>query len=797
MFTLPPCRRSVALALPLVVVGVVGCGSQTPAPAPAEKPALVEVKTGTAQAGDTAAAPVVKIAEKTEKPPAQVKAEPAAEPKAAAVVPAQVKETPKPVAAVEPTTTKAALNMLDLRTFPKLNFDSKFDDESTLSMYLSKSSVPSALAYCNAEMTSRGWKENAGAAPATKEYAYRLFTKDGYTVGLSLGSSDKEKVSITLTNHGNVDMTTLARPPGARPIEGSNAIASHFHTDQELAETTDACRRLLTDAGWHEFRSFDKGDKVEPKAPMRFYLKNSSRLMLLSSANLSKLPGKSYASYHASQVMPFDLPVLDDATDLRLDQRTWRLAYRTQQELGRIQEFYRTTYKALGWEDRSKTSGEPGNEGGRVLIFDDGKEARFVVSLGQDREPGTRVSIDRISREEPKLAEAEPRPEVEAPAARKMPGKTKADDTTRKMREEIAKSLGPDLAKIKAQTGIDVEKQVADALKDDDMPKADAEKAPAAAAFIASEKMPLPSSAEAVVRDSVKKTITFRTKDDARSQEDFFKTKLTAMGWSADSVSRSSVNKQAEVNVGFSKDAVGLQVDISFDGTAGHGMTIVSGEGLKFASARAEPAAAPPANDGEIVADEANGLPIPKDNAGRSGETSPFRTLVEVQTSAGLDALASFYRKALANAGWKESPPPAPAGKDRAAMAFTKAGGSLDLSLTRANEQTSIRLVERKTEAARKAGLLPLPGKVRLMVGNGFKADAVIEINGRPYPIAKETGTKDPESAVKIDLFPGRNKLVIKLPGRKDQTEEVNAAAGDAWGLIVVETGGVLSIQLY
>ena len=389
------------------------------------------------------------------------------------------------------------------------------------------------------------------------------------------------------------------------------------------------------------------------------------------------------------------------------------------------------------------------------------------------------------------------------------------------MKAEIGKAIGGEAGKIKAQTGIDVSALIDDALKDDDgekpqagntqpraameKPKAAEEKgeAPRASAppFIAAETMPLPKGARKISRDPSKQSITFETDETPETQEEFFNSKLKPLGWDTVLVSRGTVNNDIQWTLGYNNESVDLEISLRYQGASRTGTTVISGKGLRFDPALGGAAAPKPVQDGAMIAEDVQGLPIPKEHNGHSAESTPFRKSVETRAKTPLDALAAFYRKELADRGWKEKDlsPPArtPAEKDKLAMAFTSEQGALDVTLTRGTDETTVSMIERKTEAARKAGILPNEGRARLVIGNGFKADAVIEINGKPFTVMKETGTKNPESAYKLDLFPGKNQVVIKLPGEDDQSEVVDAAAGDSWGLMIVETGGALVVRLY
>ena len=72
-----------------------------------------------------------------------------------------------------------------------------------------------------------------------------------------------------------------------------------------------------------------------------------------------------------------------------------------------------------------------------------------------------------------------------------------------------------------------------------------------------------------------------------------------------------------------------------------------------------------------------------------------------------------------------------------------------------------------------------------------------VTINGKPYPVAQGVGAKDPSTALKVQLFPGTNQLVIKVPGKPEVSQELPVIAGEVWGLMILENGGALPIPVY
>ena len=102
---------------------------------------------------------------------------------------------------------------------------------------------------------------------------------------------------------------------------------------------------------------------------------------------------------------------------------------------------------------------------------------------------------------------------------------------------------------------------------------------------------------------------------------------------------------------------------------------------------------------------------------------------------------------------------------DRAVIAYTTSDGPAQLRLTRQNGKTIADLSRRKPATDDAAGIVSMPERARLMLGNGTEEEAVMSINGRSVELAAGIGdnfrsvpaTGDKSPAVpEMNLAPGR-----------------------------------------
>jgi hypothetical protein len=161
-----------------------------------------------------------------------------------------------------------------------------------------------------------------------------------------------------------------------------------------------------------------------------------------------------------------------------------------------------------------------------------------------------------------------------------------------------------------------------------------------------------------------------------------------------------------------------------------------------------------------------------------SGIEAPFRTELKAQVPAELRDVLAFYRTELGQRGWQEQPEGTTVAADRARLAFASPKGPGLLTLARAEGETTVDLVQRNTEVAAKANVLPISGQARLVFGYLVPDVASLVINDRTIEIAG--GENHPQV---LDLPPGTYSYTLLVSGHPIHTDAVTVAAGEAWAL--------------
>lgn len=191
-------------------------------------------------------------------------------------------------------------------------------------------------------------------------------------------------------------------------------------------------------------------------------------------------------------------------------------------------------------------------------------------------------------------------------------------------------------------------------------------------------------------------------------------------------------------------------------------------------------------------------LLLPSDAGNLNSEGSRYGKTAHAVSDETVPALAKFYRKTLTSQGWKEQgAKEVGANAKTATMTFANADGKLTVKLSRDDERTQIELNSSNDGKAKADGVLPEPGKGRIVLGNASTEAVVIAIGKKEYSLKAGQGEADPKDALNYSVAPGKYTLTIKFPGKPPQKETLEISAGTTWGLFVVPTGEYLTNQLY
>lgn len=316
--------------------------------------------------------------------------------------------------------------------------------------------------------------------------------------------------------------------------------------------------------------------------------------------------------------------------------------------------------------------------------------------------------------------------------------------------------------------------------------------------------IPVPDTASAVEFDGQAGKLEFASTSSAGAIADFYRGGMKALGWKA---MPSVINNPNMAVLNFSKSGqsisltamqMGPKVNVTATGSGLKGAPVAASAGNKTTTDNAKSVEQVLESDGDAD------YPTPKQRTLRSLGTSglpggaPFRHELNASVPAGLDSVLAFYRRELTQRRWQEDTKSAVIKPDTAMLAFKGPGGPAMLKLERRNDETTVSLVVRHPTEATKAGILPAPGKVRLLFGNMGDAEVSVSVNNKTIKVAPGAGGPQKPDGPTMELPPGAYKVTIKAAGKPAHDSTIKVAANDSWGLMVGPDGrDILPLQLY
>lgn len=312
----------------------------------------------------------------------------------------------------------------------------------------------------------------------------------------------------------------------------------------------------------------------------------------------------------------------------------------------------------------------------------------------------------------------------------------------------------------------------------------------------------VPDGASEVNHDAASGQLDFSSTASVKSLAAFYRDALKAQGWRE----RPSVINNPTMSVlNFTKAKADLAFTIM---QMGPKATVrVSGSGLKSTTVAAKPAeitTSAAKAEPILESDDDPTFPTPKQRSlrvlGTAGwpDGAPFRHELNASVPAGIETVLAFYRSELGRLQWQEITDAAVIKPDRAKLSFETKDGPALLTLGRDKGETTVSLVQRHSDVAEKAGILPAPGKARLMFGNMGDAEITIAVAGKTVKVKAGAGTPQDRNGPTLELPPGEHKLAIKTTGRPAHETKLKVAASDSWGVMVAPDGkDILPLQLY
>jgi hypothetical protein len=300
----------------------------------------------------------------------------------------------------KPATVAEAARVLDLSKFPRMpGVEAPRTARMAELSYEAKGDVKSGYDFQKQAFLKQKWQEAPGGY-SSDQAASGSFTREGFRVSVSVFPASKPgTVSVTLNQHGNVDLAKLPIPPHAKPFYSGPANAM-FLTEVAKDETAAAVRMLLVDQGWQPYGT--AGDT-------QFFRQNAVRL----GATVSTAPAQMNKTMIdlQSSLMSAELPAPADTDRLQYADSTTTVSFDTKLSQDELAAYYQQALSPAGWQ---ATTEKPIKIGFRnVLIYRNPAKDLLELQM-HDFEGQTRALLKHQTAAEVAAIEAKAKEKLEA-----------------------------------------------------------------------------------------------------------------------------------------------------------------------------------------------------------------------------------------------------------------------------------------------------------------------------------------------------------------------------------------------
>lgn len=195
-------------------------------------------------------------------------------------------------------------------------------------------------------------------------------------------------------------------------------------------------------------------------------------------------------------------------------------------------------------------------------------------------------------------------------------------------------------------------------------------------------------------------------------------------------------------------------------------------------------------SDSPTLADSPLGFPDGVENASKEG--SKFRKTYKAVIRKPLAEVTAFFQKELIAKGAK-----LPEANSGETMRLKTDATEIAVTVRGQGNKSNVEMFVRDIALAKQEGILPEPGKGRLVLGNGNNVAVTFSVGNANYSLKPEQGAKDYKQAVIQSLPPGSYTVTLRTAGQSPQTEKIELTEGSVWGVIALPMGGCFPVQLF
>jgi len=270
-----------------------------------------------------------------------------------------------------PATIAEAAKVIDLQVFPILEGIERPPVRRLAELvYRVKGAIKPVFDFQKESLSALNFAELTESS-VTEDTASATFRRDGFFVSATVSILDPDSPEIllvTLKNHGNLDLTALPVPEGARNLYATSVNIAYV-TGAAVAETVGAIHKLLIARDWQPYG--------EPSGNWQEYKQNAVRLTVRVNSDASQ--GEKTVIEYASELMSADLPISPEFQRAIYTDPLKRLIFYTKQSPEDVVKFYRET---LGNSDFNATLDKSGKlDSISYLIFRSAQNEMYTVEM--------------------------------------------------------------------------------------------------------------------------------------------------------------------------------------------------------------------------------------------------------------------------------------------------------------------------------------------------------------------------------------------------------------------------------
>lgn len=205
-------------------------------------------------------------------------------------------------------------------------------------MYETAGDAQAAFDFQQKALIEAKWKALPDAYRST-ESSSGSFRKGDYLLSLmSFATGKPNRVNVTITSHGNVDLSKLPVPPSTK-LTYAGPASVMYSTDVAPDKAAEAIAGLLGKQGWQPYGS--AGD-------IHWFKQHAVRL----TAFISKAPamGNKTAITYSAELMSADLPAPPVTIDLQYADTTKTVSFDSKESIVDVLKFYQTALEKAGWK---------------------------------------------------------------------------------------------------------------------------------------------------------------------------------------------------------------------------------------------------------------------------------------------------------------------------------------------------------------------------------------------------------------------------------------------------------------